>query len=160
TTASGDVLGWYTLDANYTCDQTSQIRDAAIRAVDSVVDFRQYSRIFLILSGLSGGGCGWAGLGTVGCSSLSSAGDGNFTASTAWMYSDLFNSPDNGVRLSIHEGGHNLGLDHAALQDFHPETLGAPGTSGIISEYGDEFSAMSSNGFGHYAAPHKTRLGW
>jgi len=159
TTASGDVLGWYTLDANYTCDQTDQIRDAAIRAVDSVVDFRQYSRIFLILSGVYGG-CGWAGLATVGCSSLSSAGDGYFTASTAWMYSDIFFSRPTAVTLVSHEGGHNLGLDHASTQDFHPETLGVPGSSGVISEYGDEFSAMSTASFGHYASPHKARLGW
>jgi M6 family metalloprotease-like protein len=159
TTASGDVLGWYTLDANYTCDQTSQIRDAAIRAVDSVVDFRQYSRIFLIMSGVYGG-CGWAGLATVGCSSLSSAGDGNFTASTAWMYSEIFISRETGITLAIHEGGHNLGLDHASSRGFRPEALGAPGLAGVMNEYGDEFSAMSSASFGHYAAPHKAKLGW
>src|SRR5207245_1655837 len=48
TSAAGDVFGWYTLDANYTCDQSGSIRDAAIRAADADVDFRQYSRIFII----------------------------------------------------------------------------------------------------------------
>ena len=159
TTAAGDVLGWYTLDANYTCADTGSILDAAIRAVDSTVDFRQYSRIFLVLAGISGS-CGWAGTATVGCSSLSSPGDGSFTASTAWMLSDFFTQRDTAVRLSIHEGGHNLGLNHASSRDFGAEALGAPGTIGTLSEYGDLFSSMGSSNFGHYAAPHKAKLGW
>jgi M6 family metalloprotease-like protein/uncharacterized repeat protein (TIGR01451 family) len=159
TWATGDVKGWYTLDASYTCDQASEIRDAAIRAVDSSVDFTKYSRIFLVVSGIDGS-CGWAGLGTVGCSSLSSAGDGPFTASTAWMLSSMFNYPSDGVKLSIHEGGHNLGLNHSSSRDFDNEVLGAPGAAGILSEYGDEFSTMGNGNFGHYAAPQKAKLGW
>ena len=47
---------------------------------DSSVDFTQYGRIFLIVSGIDGS-CGWAGLATMGCISRSSSGDGGFTAS-------------------------------------------------------------------------------
>jgi M6 family metalloprotease-like protein len=157
--AQGDVAGWLTLDANYTCDQTSQIRDAAIRAADSVVDFTQYSRIFIIVAGADNG-CGWAGMGTVGCSWLNSPGDGTFIASTSWMLSSLFDRRDHGVKLAIHEGGHNLGLNHASSRDFGAEALGAPGVTGTLSEYGDEYSTMGQWSLAHYAAPHKQRLGW
>ena len=41
TSASGDVFGWYTLDALYTCDQYTAIRTAAINAADQDVNFTQ-----------------------------------------------------------------------------------------------------------------------
>jgi len=157
--AQGDVAGWFTLDANYSCDQTSEIRDAAIRAADSVVDFTQYSRIFIVVAGIDGS-CGWAGVGTVGCGSLSSPGDGRFTASTSWMLSSVFDTRDHGVKLAIHEGGHNLGLNHASSRDFGSDALGAPGVTGSLNEYGDEYSTMGTWTLGHYAAPHKAKLGW
>src|SRR5206468_1570611 len=156
TSASGDVFGWYTLDALYTCDQYTAIRTAAINAADPDVNFTQYSRIFIIFPSST---CGWAGLGTLGCSSLSSA-DGGFTASTSWMLSNYFSDREQGVKLAIHEGGHNLGLHHSSSRDFGTEPLGAPGTAGTLSEYGDVFSAMGSWNLGHYPAPHKKMLNW
>ncbi len=156
TSASGDVFGWYTLDAVYTCDQYSAMRTAAINAADPSVNFTQYNRIFIIFPRSS---CGWAGLGTLGCSSLSSA-DGGFTASTSWMLSNYFSNRDQGVKLAAHEGGHNLGLHHSSSRDFGTEALGAPGTAGTLSEYGDVFSAMGSWNLGHYPAPHKKMLNW
>ena len=118
TTAAGDVFGWYTLDANYTCDQSSYIRDAAIRAADADVDFTQYSRIFIVFPD---GTCSWAGKETIGCSSLSSAGDGAFTASTAWLLSDYFTYTDWGVMPGSHAGGHNLGVHHASTPTLAPK---------------------------------------
>jgi len=159
TWATGDVAGWFTLDANYTCDQTNEIRDAAIRAADPTVDFTQYSRIFIVVAGTAEN-CGWAGIGTVGCSWLSSAQDGSFVASTSWMLASMFDTRDHGVKLSIHEGGHNLGLNHASSRDFGAEALGAPGLTGTLNEYGDEYSTMGTWTFAHYAAPHKQQLGW
>jgi len=160
TTTTGDVYGWYTLDAVYTCDQYSAMRAAAIRAADPDVNFTQYNRIFIIFPG---GGCSWAGLGTLGCESLSSA-DGGFTASTAWMVSDYFLPAyypyDYGVKLATHEGGHNLGLHHASSRAFVNEALGASGTVGTLNEYGDVFSTMGSWNLGHYSAPHKKMLNW
>jgi M6 family metalloprotease-like protein len=157
--AEGDVRGWYTLDANYTCDQYPSIRDAAVRAADRDVDFSQYSRVFLIINGM-GGDCGWAGLSNVGCGSTINTAEGSFTVSTAWMYAGYFSNPDYGVEISTHEGGHSLGLGHASTRDFGDEPLGALGAAGTLDEYGDRFSAMGFWNLGHYAAPAKAKLGW
>jgi uncharacterized protein (TIGR03437 family) len=72
------------------------------------------------------------------------------------------------VRILAHEGGHNLGLNHANSDDFGNVPLGAPGTDGIDTEYGDPFSVMgvgeqgsSSLTTGQYSAQHKAQiLGW
>ena len=64
-----------------------------------------------------------------------------------------------GLRVSAHEGGHNLGLQHSSSRDFATETLGAPGVQGTLSEYGDNYSNMGS-GSGHYAMSQKVQLGW
>src|SRR5881296_89858 len=156
TSASGAVFGWYTLDAVYTCDQHSSIKTAAIKAADADVNFTQYSRLAIIFPSSS---CSWAGLAEVGCGTISSA-DGSVTGSTAWMLATYFTSTDNGVKLANHELGHNLGLHHSSSRDFGAEALGAPGTAGTLSEYGDVFSAMGSWNLGHYPAPHKQMLGW
>jgi M6 family metalloprotease-like protein len=158
TSARGDVFGWYTLPQAYTCDQSSQIRAAAIAAADADVDFRNYTRIFILIPPTSG--CGWAGLGNVGCPTLSSPGDGTFVASTSWMIASYFTGRDNAIKLSNHEGGHNLGLMHARSRDFGAEALGALGTQGTLSEYGDVLSAMGSWNYGHYAGQQKEQMGW
>jgi M6 family metalloprotease-like protein len=171
TWAQGDVRGWYTLDRVYSCDESAAIRAAAIAAADGDVDFTQYTRVFVIVNGMSGT-CTWGGLGTLACGSLSS-GDGTFTASTSWMRPGFFNPDDllrDGVQIAAHEGGHNLGLRHANSRDYGSTPLGSPGDAGVVTEYGDMFSSMGrlrNNtypepwiGFGHYAAPHKRQLGW
>ena len=160
TSASGGVFGWYTLDAVYTCDQYSAIKTAAIKAADPEVNFTQYSRLAIIFPSSS---CSWAGLAEVGCGTISSA-DGTVTGSTAWMLSNYFTPSstlsDYGVKLATHELGHNLGLHHSSSRDFGAEALGAPGTAGTLSEYGDVFSTMGSWNLGHYPAPHKKMLNW
>jgi M6 family metalloprotease-like protein len=158
TSAAGDVFGWFTLDASYTCDQSYEIRDAAIRAADAFVDFSNYSHIFLVFP--SAGSCSYAGLATLGCGSLSSPGDGSFTASTAWLIANYMTSRDQGVKLSAHEAGHNLTLHHASSRDYGTEALGPFGVPGSLSEYGDVFSTMGSWNLGQYAAPHKQQLNW
>jgi M6 family metalloprotease-like protein len=157
--AEGDVKGWYTLDSNYTCEQYPDIRDAAVRAADADVDFSQYNRVFVIISGI-GGGCAWAGIANVGCGSTIQSAEGTFVMSGAWMVSDYFISREQGVRLSIHEAGHGLGLHHASARNFGSEPLGAPGVGGTVDEYGDVLSTMGLWNFGHYAAPHKAQIGW
>jgi M6 family metalloprotease-like protein len=158
TTATGDVFGWYTLDTNYTCSQAGSIRDAAMQAAAADVgDFTKYSRLFVIFP--DGGACSWSGMATIGCSSVTSPSGATFIASSAWLISDSVSYPDDGVRQAAHEGGHNLGLNHANSRAFSGEPLGAPGVTGTITEYGDGISAMSYS-FGHYAASHKSTLGW
>jgi len=157
TSATGNVFGWYTLSQSYTCDQYYQMRDAAIAAADPDVFFPNYSRVFIVFP--DPGGCGWAGLGTLGCGTLSSA-DGSFTASTSWVLLAYMGSRDNAVKLSTHEGGHNLTLHHSSSRDFGAEALGPVGSAGTLSEYGDVFSTMGSWNLGHYPAPHKVWLSW
>jgi M6 family metalloprotease-like protein len=156
--ASGDVFGWYTLPQAYVCDDSSAIRTAAIAAADADVNFQQYTRVFIVFPT---SGCSWAGLGTLGCPTLSSPGDGSFRASTSWLVATYMRTRDQGVKLVAHEGGHNLGLHHASSRDFGVEALGTLGAAGTLSEYGDIFSAMGSLNLGHYAAPHMVNLlGW
>ena len=161
--ASGIVVGPFTLDRKYTCDEYYAMRQAAINAADAAVNFSGYTRLMLVFP--NPGSCGWAGLGTLGCGTLSSA-DGSFSYSTSWLLANYMGAIDNGVKLSTHEGGHNLSLHHASTRAFTnsvtglPETIGPVGTAGTLNEYGDLFNTMGSWNFGHYNAPHKVRLGW
>ncbi|HEX5000489.1 MAG TPA: Ig-like domain-containing protein [Terriglobia bacterium] len=155
--ATGNVFGPYTLDRVYSCDEYNQMRTAAIAAADPDVHFPNYTRLFIVFP--DPGSCGWAGLGSLGCGSLSSA-DGTFTASTSWLLATYMGSRDNGVKLSTHEGGHNLTLHHASSRDYAGEPLGPVGSAGTLGEYGDPFSTMGSWNFGHYGAPHKVQMGW
>jgi M6 family metalloprotease-like protein len=164
TSASGDVFGPFTLSGTLDCSQSNAVRTAAIAAADGVVDFRNYNRLFIIMPNV--GSCS-IGLGTLGCGTLSSPGDGSFTASTSWLRADYVDDNDAGVQGAAHEGGHNMGLQHAASAAYSPSPLGSIGSAGTHDEYGDRYSAMgigfSFNGrsfLGHYAAPHKNTLGW
>ncbi|HWQ53325.1 MAG TPA: NEW3 domain-containing protein [Bryobacteraceae bacterium] len=157
TWASGDVFGWFTLDAAYTCDQYYQMREAAIRAADPSVDFSQYNRVFLVFP--PQGGCSWAGIANVGCTTLTTA-DGSYPASSAWLVANYMTTRDQGVKLVTHEAGHGLTLGHAASRDFDTQALGPVGTTGTLSEYGDVFNSMGSWNLGHYSAPHKLMLNW
>jgi hypothetical protein len=127
--ATGAVFGPYTLDRIYSCDESSAMRSAAIAAADADVDFRNYTRIFIVFP--NPGTCSWAGLGSLGCSTLSSA-DGSFTASTSWLLATYMGSRDNGVKLATHEGGHNLTLHHSSSRDFGTEILGPVGAAGNV----------------------------
>lgn len=157
TSAAGTVLGWYTLDRVYTCDEYYAMRNAAVAAADADIDFRSYNRLFIVFP--NPGGCAWAGLSNVGCGSFSSA-DGTIPASTSWMLSQYAASADYGVKLSAHEGGHALGLMHSRSRRFTNEALGPLGAAGTYSEYGDVHSAMGSWNLGHYTVEQKVKLGW
>jgi len=158
TSVNAKAYGWYTLPQTMDCNnQYYAIRDEAIKLADADINFQNYSRVFIVING---GNCSWAGLGVIGCSYVSSPGDGNFTASTSWLKSSAYGSHTQKVQLSIHEGGHNLGLGHASSRDFGTEALGPLGAAGALSTYGDSFSTMGNWNFGHYASPHKVRLNW
>lgn len=157
TSATGTVLGWYTLDRVYSCDEYYAMRNAAIAAADADIDFRNYNRLFIVFP--NPGSCSWAGLSNVGCGSFSSA-DGTISASSSWMLSQYLANVDYGVKLSAHEGGHALGLMHSRSRQFTGEALGPLGTAGTYSEYGDIHSAMGSWNLGHYTVEQKIKLGW
>jgi M6 family metalloprotease-like protein len=155
--ASSTVVGPITLDSDFnkdgtgaaTCDNYG-VRDAVIAALDGQIDFRNYSRIQIVMPG--NGACTWAGTANVGCRNLSSTGDGAFTASVAWQRGETMTSRQSAVQLTTHEIGHNLSLSHAGSRDFGATALGALGETGTLGEYGDPFSTMGAWNFGFYAA--------
>jgi M6 family metalloprotease-like protein len=154
TSASGDVLGPFTLGGSYASCSTAQMETDAIAAATAAgVNFQNYSRVVLVFPDTIG--CGWSGQATVGCSTLSLP-TGSTTASSAFLSANYAN-----VQVATHELGHNLGLRHAQSRDFGTETLGPLGASGTLYEYGNEFSTMGNWTPGHYAAPHKAEvLNW
>jgi M6 family metalloprotease-like protein len=154
--ASGDVFGWYTLDRAYSCDEYDAMWQAAVTAAAEDVDFTAYNRFFLFFPPVEN--CGFTGLGTVGCSTWTSPTTG-FSGSVAWEPWTALYTQDGGVSLSVHEGGHGLGLGHSRSLQFAGEALGPPGSSGTRIEYGDPYAAMAYSP-GDYAAPHKALLGW
>lgn len=155
---SGNVFGPVTLDKTYACSDYNNMRSAAIAAADGMVNFAGYTRVFIVFP--DPGGCGWAGLGTLGCTSLSSN-DGSFMASTSWLVANYMGSQDSAAMLAAHEAGHNLGLHHSATRDFGAEAVGPLGAAGTLDEYGDPFNVMGTWGnFGQYTAQHKAMIGW
>ncbi len=160
--AAGQVFGPFNTFVT-SCSSSSAMRTAAIAAADSQVDFRNFTRVYIVHP--NSGGCS-VGVGTIGCSTLNSS-DGSFTASTVWMRGDYLQTTQHVVSIAAHEGGHNMGLQHASTYDYGAVALGPPGTAGVYNEYWDVFSAMglsfNQGGtvlIGHYAAPQKAALGW
>ena len=163
TSASGDVFGPFKLDKNYDFfNQQFEGFQAAINAADATVDFTVYNHVVVIwpLPGVSG----WGGRGSVGCLTLNSPSKGMFAGTEAIMGIGTRQPYQGMVGIAAHEGGHNLGLNHASSLDFAPLVLGPPGLDGVHQEYGDRFSVMGGGEggllLGHYNAPHKDRLGW
>jgi M6 family metalloprotease-like protein len=162
---NGIVVGPYQLSQDFNasgnCDYMG-ILNAALAAADGAVYFPNYSRVLIVLP--NNGACGWAGLGSIGCWSNSSPGDGGFTASVTWERSDQTASRSMGVRLATHELGHNLTMNHASSRAYPgppPIPLGALSDAGVLSEYGDYFSTMGYWNFGYYSAHHALQqLGW
>jgi M6 family metalloprotease-like protein len=164
TRITGNVFGPYVLDSDYPCSDFDSLTNAAMRAADAFVDFRLYNRIIVVSP--RSGSCA-IGMGTVGCASFSTPGDGSFMASLTFMGADYLTTSDAIVNLASHEMGHNLGLGHANTRDYSDVPLGGVGTSGNDVEYGDIYDVMglsySVNGefvLGHFNAQHKMQLGW
>jgi M6 family metalloprotease-like protein len=163
TSATGDVFGPFQLNQSYDFfTQQFEGLQAAINAADSTVDFTVYNHVVVIwpVPGVSG----WGGRGGVGCLTLSSPSKGEFAGAEAIMGIGTRQPYQPMVGIAAHEGGHNLGLNHASSLDFAPLVLGPPGVDGVHQEYGDRFSVMGGGEggslLGHYNAPHKSRLGW
>jgi M6 family metalloprotease-like protein len=161
TSVKADVYGPFPLSQAYTCSQSSAIRTAAIAAAESTVNFKNYTRIVLVLPG----DCG--ALGTIGCYTYQSAVRGSFTASFSWVWGNFTASTGLFLCGAVHELGHNLGLMHAGSLSYGSAPLGALGDKGTYSEYRDDFSLMGHcynfNGTyltGHFAGDHKSQLGW
>ncbi len=160
TSAAGQVFGPFALGSNYPCDSPDAIETAAIQVADSAADLTKFTRIALFFPESS---CpGYAGLDTVGCTTVTSPSRGNFQASVGWFPQ----RPDyvaTNVILYAHELGHGLGMAHSNSDDYGTLALGPVDTSGTTVEYGDPFTLMGYpyNGYGpsgHYAAQHKAQV--
>ena len=166
TSAAADVFGPYNLGADYTSSDYNTIRDATIAAAANIghVNFQNYTHVIIVMpDGFPVGG----GLGTIGCSSLTSPTTGAFTAGVVWVRADFVVPNDVGVCAFAHEDGHNMGLDHASTESYGSVPLGSFGTVPVHNEYGSFFSLMSecftynvTTMLGHYDAQHKVALGW
>jgi M6 family metalloprotease-like protein len=164
TSATGDVFGPFHLNMTYQCDGNNILNsmqpllDAAIAAADAQVDFRQYSRLLLIVPREKF--CNLGGFATLGCSSLTSS-DGTSQASRAFVRADAADLP-----TIAHEMGHTLGLGHSGALYYSGEPVGPLGSLVTPEEYGNPWDVMGGGNCagagltGHYVSRHKYGLGW
>lgn len=160
---TGDVFGPVRLNFRVDLNNYYLLLDQIIAALDPLLDFTKYDRLTILVPGI--GFTGWSGRGELGCSPHSSPSKGAFSASLVWMFAGTRQPYSGMADIAAHEAGHNLGMHHANTLDFAPQAVGAPGQAGVAVEYGDMFSNMgstygSNTYLSHYAAPHKTQIGW
>jgi hypothetical protein len=138
-TLSGDVYGWYTIDAATAgCDVDLWASQARAAASAAGVDLSAYDHVQFVFPQQAS--CNWAGL-------------GELPGSQTWLNGDI------SVRVAAHELGHNMGLHHA--NSYSCTANGAPATMGPTcssSEYGDPFDVMGSYAH-HNNAWHLQQLG-
>jgi M6 family metalloprotease-like protein len=133
---TGDVYGWYTLPGPTTgCNYTTWASLAKTAAAANGFNAANYDHVIYLFPAQSS--CGWAGLAYM-------------PGKDSWVNGEL------SVRVTAHELGHNLGLNHAGSWDC-TNGSGAPVTissSCSLNEYNDPFDAM-----GAYVTPRHNH-GW
>src|SRR5260370_38850522 len=130
-------------------------QDAMAAAAASGANFQNYTHVVVIFPGIALQ-CGWAGLSGIGCGTLSTP-SGSLTDSLSYIDAGTSKL----VEIAAHEGGHQLGLNHASTRGFGTAPLGPLGTTGTLTEYGDKFSTMACCDLAEYGAPHKAEeLNW
>ena len=159
----GAVFGPYTV-ADLSCASTMNLVQQALDAADSTVDFRAYTRIIVVAPLASS--CS-IGVGSIGCTSLSTSGDGLFPASYVLLDANFLTTNDAAVSVSAHEMGHNLGADHSYTRDYQTAPLASVGAAATDSEYYDVYAIMGftytisgQTLLGHFAPQHKVQFGW
>lgn len=160
TSITGDVLGPYTLTADY-FDEPFAVLDAAVQAAAPFANLTQYNRIFVVApqgqTGLDSGG-----MALLGCGQIPSP-EGNLNASSIWMGAESMVGQDEIVAIASHELGHGFGLEHARFADYGSDAVGPAGQAAApwdqLHEYGDANSSMGRQS-GQWAAPQKALLGW
>jgi M6 family metalloprotease-like protein len=172
TSNGGSIYGPFTLDNNYSCDQTDPMATAAITiAKNNGVDFSQFTRVSIIFPANSNS-CGFGGLGTIGCRQSDSLITHPY--SVTWIPALEYYTTNTVLwGLLAHEQGHNLGLGHSNSLDFGTIPLGAidytdssvaSTTTAINTEYGDPYTIMGGGSYtcgGHYTAFNKNQyLAW
>jgi hypothetical protein len=122
---TGDVYGWYTISPGSGCDYPGWARDAKQAAAAGGFDADAYDNVMYVFPSQSS--CRWAGLAYL-------------PGSESWVNGEL------SVRVTAHELGHNLGLDHAGSWAC-TDAGGAPvaiSSNCTLDEYGDPFDAMGA----------------
>ena len=124
-----------------------------------MVDFTKFNRIAIVFPSNS---CAYGGLATIGGGGYP---DLPSLSSIAWFPVESFQTPSTYLGILAHEGGHDLGLNHANSEDYGAAPLGAPGNDGVNTEYGDPFSVMGGSEYGssgailaQYSSQHKASI--
>ncbi|OHB99996.1 MAG: hypothetical protein A3G70_03465 [Planctomycetes bacterium RIFCSPLOWO2_12_FULL_39_13] len=148
---------YYTGDGRY-----GSLLNDSISILDSTVNFRNYARLIFLYADNDVNDI--FGKGSIGKWTLSSSGDGDFTASISWINA---NGPWSG--LIAHELGHGFGFQHAASVEspgpyFIPENLldlTSTSDTTYFSDQGDDSDTMgAASYYNHFSTIWKELASW
>ena len=135
---TGDVHGWYTIDAsNAGCAYTTWASQARSKAAAAGVNLSAYQ--YVVYAFPQATSCGWAGLAYL-------------PGTSSWINGAMT------LRVVSHEVSHNLGVHHAStLACLHRHVHRRRAAQ---SEYGDPFTVMGGAQTRHHVNWHRAQLGW
>lgn len=138
---TGDVFGWYTIDAtNEGCAYSTWASQARTKATAAGVALSNYQYVVYAFPQTSS--CGWAGLAYL-------------PGTGSWINGAM------SLRVVGHELGHNFGVHHASTLSCTAGGVRSTfGSSCSQSEYGDPFTIMGSASTRHHVNWHRSQLGW